>query len=122
MVSQEDQVHLNNIVNSISEIDSYIMYLDYNQFLKEEQIQGTVARNLQMIGSAAGLLSDEVKDQYAYVDFDALLSLKNAAYNVEYEQGTGLIWQIATEDLPRLKEDILTATEEINRNEDLSEQ
>ncbi|MFW5760362.1 MAG: DUF86 domain-containing protein [Cyclobacteriaceae bacterium] len=122
MVSQEDQVHLNNIVNSISEIDSYIMYLDYNQFLKEEQIQGNVARNLQMIGSAAGLLSDEVKDQYGYVDFDALLTLKNAAYNVEYEQGTGLIWQIATEDLPRLKEDILTATEEINRNEDLSEQ
>jgi len=120
MVNQEDQVHLNNIINSIAEIDGYIMNLDYNQFMKEEQIQGNVARNLQMIGTAVGLLSDEVKDQYAYVDFDTLLSLKNAAYNVEYEQGTGLIWQIATEDLPRLKDDILTATEEINRNEDLS--
>lgn len=120
MISEEDQVHFNNIVNSINEIDNYTEHLDFNQFRQEEEIQGNVARNLQMIGDAANLLSDEVRDKYGYVDYNVLISLKNAGFNVEMERDPTVIWQIIKNDLPAIKDDVLTATEEINREQDLS--
>ena len=120
MTKQEDQVHLNNIVNSINEIDSYVTNLDYNMFVQAEEIQGTVARNLQMIGDAASLLSDDVRDRFGYIDFNVLINLKNAVYNIEMERDPHVLWHIIINDLPVIKDDILTATEEINREEDLS--
>lgn len=120
MATQEDQVHLNNIANAIGEIDSYVENINFNQFQREEDIQAAVARNLQMIGDAASLLSDEVKDNYGYIDFNVLIGLKNSIYNIEMERDRHLLWSIIENDLPIIRDDVLTATEEINREEDLS--
>lgn len=120
MATQEDQVHLNNIVTSINEIDSYTQHMDYNQFGRDEETQAVVGRNLRMIGDAASLLTDEVKDRFGYIDYNVLIGLKNATYNIEMERDPNILWNILQNDLPVIKDDILTATEEINREEDLS--
>jgi uncharacterized protein with HEPN domain len=121
MAFQEDQVHLQNIINSINEIESYTENMDLNQFLIDEETQAVVGRNLQMIGDAAFMLSDELKDGYGYVDFNVLIGLKNSLYNIEVERDGRLLWDIIENDLPIIKEDIYTVTEEISREEDLSE-
>lgn len=119
MAFEEDQVHLNNIVQAINEIDGYVEHMDLNEFLTDEEAQGVVSRNLQMIGEAASLLSDELKDGYGYVDFNVLVSLKNTGYNTETERSPQLLWDIIKNDLPIVKEDIFSVTEEISREEDL---
>jgi uncharacterized protein with HEPN domain len=121
MSIQEDQVHLNNIITSINEIDSYVENMDLNQFLIDEETQSVVGRNLQMIGDAASMLSDELKDEYGYVDYNVLISLKITLYNIEAERDAGILWDIIQNDLPIIKEDIFAVTEEIGRKEDLSE-
>lgn len=120
MATQEDQVHLNNIINAINEIDAYVAHMDFNMFSREEETQSVVARNLQMIGDAASLLSDEIKDQYAYVDFNVLIGLKNANYDKEMELDHHFLWSIIENDLPLIRDDISRASEEIDREEDLS--
>jgi uncharacterized protein with HEPN domain len=121
MAYEEDQVHLQNIINSITEIESYTENMDLNQFLIDEETQAVVGRNLQMIGDAASLLSDELKDGYGYVDYNVLIGLKNSLYNIEVERDGRLLWDIIENDLPFIKEDIFAVTEEISREDDLSE-
>lgn len=119
MATQEDMVHLSNIINSINEIDGYVGGMEYNQFILDEDTQSVVARNLQMIGDAASMLSDEVKDEYAYVDFNVLIGLKNANYDKEMELDRHFIWNVIENDLPIIRDDVSRASEEIDREEDL---
>ena len=120
MATQEDMAHLNNIVNAINEIDGYVGGMDYNQCARDEETQGVAARNLQMIGDAAGMLTDEVKDEYGYVDFNVLIGLKNANYDKELELDHHFLWNIIENDLPFIRDDIARVSEEIDREEDLT--
>jgi len=120
MASEEDQLHLTNIINSINEIDSYGKHLDYNQFVQEEEARTSIIMNLQMIGDAASNLTDEFKDKYGYVDYDVLVNLKFAAYNNATEIDPHSVWAIIKEDLPRIRDDVASASEALNREEDLS--
>lgn len=118
MPNVEDQIHLNNIITAINEIDGYTENMDMNQFLTDEETQGVVSRNLQMIGEAASLLSDELKEEYGHIDFEVLVGLKNSWFNVEVERH-GVLWDIIENDLPVIKEDVFAINEELSRDEDL---
>ncbi len=117
MRTDEDQVHLQNIVRSISEIDGYVEGLDVTSFAKNEEIQAAVARELQMIGNAAQMISKETKLFYSEVNFEAFESLRFANYNVEVEHGYEAIWSIIENDLPEIRDEVLTITSQMNSSQ-----
>ena len=111
---EEDQYHLSNIANYISEIDSYVQGMEYPDFEEEEEIRVTVMENLQHIGQAAILLSDDFTSQFIDVDYQALESFKAAKYNNSYEKGYQPIWGVIKNDLPRFRDLIMTETERMD--------
>jgi uncharacterized protein with HEPN domain len=114
---EEDQVHLQNIVNCINEIDGYVEGMDVTEFSRNEDIQAAVARNLQMIGNASQMISKETKLFYSEVNFEAFESLRFANYNVEVEHGYEAIWSIIENDLPEIRDEVLTITSQMNSSQ-----
>ena len=117
-MKEEDQVHLTNIANYINEIESYVQGMDYRQFADEEEVRITVMENLQHIGQAASLLSDEYTNQFTAVDIQVLETLKNAKFNDSLEIDYRPVWSIIQNDLPVFRDLILTDTEQMDIPED----
>lgn len=122
-MKEEDQVHLTNIANYINEIRSYVQGMDYQQFADEEGVRVTVMQNLQHIGQASSLLSDEYTSQFTAVDIQVLNTLKSAKFNDGLEIDYRPVWSIIQNDLPVFRDTILTNTErmDIPDDDDLSE-
>ena len=117
-MTEEDQYHLNNIANYISEIESYVQGMEYPDFEDEEEVRITVMENLQHIGQAATLLSDDFTSQFTDVDYHVLDSFKAAKFNESLEIGHQQIWNIIQNDLPQFRDLIMTETERADLPED----
>lgn len=119
MTPDEDKLHIQNIVRSAIEIDGYTKGMDYEAFTTNEETRSAVAMNLSMIGNEAALLSDEFKNQYDELDIRVLENLKNANYNEEMEIDHHYVWNIATQDLPLIKDKLSDVESRINQEEDI---
>lgn len=122
-MKEEDQVHLTNIANYVNEIESYVQGMNYQQFVDEEEVRITVMENLQHIGQAASLLSEEYTSEFTAIDMQVLETLKSAKFNDGLEIDFHGVWAIITNDLPIFRDTILTDTErmDIPEDDDLSE-
>ncbi len=112
MIKPEDQVHLRNIAQSITEIDAYVAGKDYQAFADNEQTRLQVARELQAMGEAAELLTPAFRDSYGQIDYAVLETLKNTRYNVEMEMDHRALWHIIQHDLPIIRDEVLTLNQQ----------
>ncbi len=104
MTPDEDRLHIQNIIRSAVEIDGYTKGMEYEDYTTNESVRTAVAMNLSMIGNEAALLSDEFKNQYDELDMRVFEGLKRANYNEEMEIDHHYVWNIATQDIPLIKE------------------
>ena len=119
MTPDEDKLHIQNIIRSAIEIDGYTKGMDYEDFTTNEEARTAVAMNLSMIGNEAALLSDEFKNQYDEIDMRVLENLKRANYNEEMEIDHHYVWNIATQDLPLIKDKLSDVNSRIEPEEDI---
>ena len=117
-MTEEDQYHLNNIANYISEIESYVQGMELHDFEEEEEVRVTGMENLQHIGQASSLLSEDFSSQFTDVDYHVLDTFKAAKFNNAWEQGYQQIWGVITNDLPQFRDLIMTESERADIPED----
>ena len=122
-MKEEDQVHLTNIANYVNEIEAYVQGMDYQQFVNEEEVRITVMENLQHIGQAASLLSEEYTNEFTSIDLQVLDTLKSAKFDDGLEMDYHGVWGIITNDLPVFRDTILADSERLDTpdDDDLSE-
>ncbi len=121
MTREEEQYHINSIINEINEVQAYTSSLDQQAFEREEETRSMVARSLRNIGEAASLLStdDDWLDKYEDVDLDVLQRLQDSMYNNEMEFAPGVIWSIIKQDLPEIKRELFEISENLDDEEDI---
>lgn len=118
---EEDEIHVNNIISCINEIEGYVEGIGYEDFAREEEIRQSVASNLQEIGEAAGLLSDDFVSQFTDIDYKVLETLKRAKYDEGLEVDQHAIWSIIHNDLPTFRDTLSTASEQLDFGNDEDE-
>lgn len=115
---EEDEIHVNNIINCINEIEGYVEGMTYEDFSNEEEVRISVVSNLQEIGEAATMLSDDFVSQFTDVDFRVLESLKRAKFDEYVEMDYRPVWGIITEDLPAFRDMLSSVSEQMGFDED----
>lgn len=119
MTPDEDRIHIQNIIRSSWEIDGYIKGMDYEDFVTNESTRTAVAKNLSMIGNEARLLSDDFKEQYDEIDMNVLQNLRQAPYNEEMEIFQNQIWNIASKDIPLIRQKLTDVQTRIQPEDDI---
>jgi len=114
MNKEVKQQHLNNIVRGIEEIKEDVTRIDYNQFIKEDQIKEDVYLNLQMVGEAAFELSQS-SDNTDDLNFstDILSGFRNARFNQEAEIGHQQVWNIINSELDVIHDEAIKASADL---------
>lgn len=93
-------IYLQDILTAMSKIQRYIKNLDFNSFEQNDLVVDAVIRNFEIIGEAAKLIPESLKQQHPEVPWQKMYRLRNLMIHDYASIDYHIVWKIATEHLP----------------------
>lgn len=98
------KVYLEDILDSIAHIESYIVGFDVTSFAKDDKVQDAVIRRLEIIGEATKRIPKQVRDAHAGVPWRQMSGMRDILIHEYAGVTTKTVWRTITEDLTLLRE------------------
>ena len=94
---------LDDILQAISFIRQYVKDMDYKAFEADRKTQDAVIRNLEIIGEAARILPDELKNKAAEIQWYKIIALRNILIHEYFGVNMKIIWDLIQNKLNALQ-------------------
>ena len=94
---------IKDMLTAIERIDNYIADQDRASFLKDQKTIDAVVRNLEVLGEATRQLPKEFIQQHTHIQWRLVAGLRNRIVHEYFGLDLEIIWQIISEDLPPVK-------------------
>ena len=101
-----DKVRLQHVIDAIDEIERYLNGVSYEQFLANSEKRFATIKQIEIIGEACNAITDELKSAYPVVPWKPIKGFRNISIHEYFGVNLQLVWEIAKNDLPDLKEKI----------------
>lgn len=98
-----DKVRLMHILDSILEIESYIIETDFDTFLNNSMMRFACIKQMEIIGEASNHISNEVKSKFSSVEWTQIVGMRNIFVHEYFGIDASLVWEIIKNDVPELK-------------------
>lgn len=106
MAKHDDRVYLAHIIDCIDKITGYIDNANYNNFANNNLVIDAVVRNFEIIGEASNNVSESFKETHPEINFRSAISMRNWLAHGYDDVDLQVVWNTATKDLPKMKEQI----------------
>lgn len=106
MSKRSDSDLLEDILICIEKIQSYTNALGYDEFSQDAKTQDAVLRNIESIGEAVKLLSDEIKMENPNIPWKAIAGTRDRLVHGYFGVNIDIVWDIATIDISEIKTEI----------------
>jgi len=103
---RDDKLYIDDIIDSINAIETYLKTLNYDDFIENRMVYSATIRELEIIGEAAGKLSQSLKEDYPNIDYRTIKDFRNVLAHEYFGVDMEIVWLIATEKVVALKEEI----------------
>jgi len=97
------RLYLDDILDAIQQIRSYVKGLDEKAFRSNRMIQDAVIRNLEIIGEAAGNLPAEVQKDKQNMDWRKIKGLRNILIHEYFGINLPIVWDVIQNKLGPLE-------------------
>jgi len=85
---------LDDILQAINFIREYIKDMDYTAFEADRKTQDAVIRNLEVIGEAARIIPDEVREKTEEIEWYKIIALRNILIHEYFGVDLKIIWDV----------------------------
>jgi uncharacterized protein with HEPN domain len=106
MSKREDAVVIQDIKKAINRIMSYTVNMEYVDFLQDYKTQDAVVRNIEILGEAVKLLSDEKKRNYPQVPWKDIAGTRDKLIHDYFGVNIDIVWDIARNEIPFLSKQL----------------
>lgn len=72
-------------------------------FERDELLQGSFVRHLQIIGEAARALPEDVRALAPHIEWPKIVGMRNVLVHGYFDIDTEIVWDAASRDAPALK-------------------
>jgi uncharacterized protein with HEPN domain len=80
----------------------------YDDFLQDHKTQDAVIRNIEIIGEAVKLLSDNIKKSHPHIAWKEIAGTRDKLIHDYFGVNIDVVWNIAKEDLPSFVDQLET--------------
>lgn len=107
MSKRKPDVYLQDILESIQQIEQYLDGIDENEFYQNPEKQDAVLRRLEIIGEAVKHISDDIRDQYDEIPWRKIAGMRDIIIHEYFGITLSMIWVVTQRELPDLKSKIV---------------
>ena len=104
--TNKDKGRLEHILESINYIFEFSEGIEFEEFKSDMKLRFAIIKNLEIIGEASNMLTNEFREQNPETPWRELINLRHVLVHGYYQIKFELIWEIIQKDLPALKEQI----------------
>ena len=99
----DPQLFLEDILESISHIESYAQDIDLSVFINDIMLQDAIIRRIEIIGEAVGRLPEVLKEQHPEVPWQDIKDMRNKLIHDYGHVDLELVWVVVQKEIPKLK-------------------
>src|SRR5579883_2783867 len=99
-----DKAFLQDIAQAVERIKTYLAGVDKARFDSDLMLQDAVIRNLEVIGEAVKLLSDEIKNKRTEIPWQSIARMRDKLIHRYFSVDVDIVWQTAIGDLKDLQQ------------------
>lgn len=100
---RSDKDYLADIQEAIERVQQYTEGYSFERFVDDRKTQDAVVRNLEIIGEAAKAISSTLKERYPEIPWKSMAGLRDRLIHHYFGINYEIVWQVVTEELPKLK-------------------
>jgi uncharacterized protein with HEPN domain len=112
-MTRDPRLYLDEILESINQIETYTADLTAEQFQSNLLIQDAVARRLEIIGEAVKHLPAEITDRHPDVPWKRVAGMRDVLIHGYFGVDMELTWTVVKSSLPDLRTSIGAIIEEM---------
>ena len=98
-----DKQRLEHITDAIEEIEAFTGNISAEAYSQNRMMQLACVKCLEIIGEAAGHISEETKTEYHAIEWQKIKAFRNFAVHEYFNVSSQLVWKIIENDLSALK-------------------
>lgn len=98
-----DKARLLHIIDAIEEIEKYLLYVDFNEFLKNSMMRFACIKQMEIVGEASNHLSTALKSKFTDIEWTQIVGMRNVFAHEYFGIDSSLVWDIIKNDIPDLK-------------------
>lgn len=102
-----DEPYLLHIRDAITLIEEWSKNVTFEIFNNDEKLQSAIIRQFEIIGEAARNVSSECKVQTPEIPWRPIMDARNTLIHGYFTIDKKKVWDMVTDDIPKLKEQIL---------------
>ena len=102
-MSRDNRFRLQDILDAIDRISSYVEGMTYEDFLADRKTQDAVTRNVEIIGEAARSLSEQFKQEHSSIPWQDIVGMRNVIVHHYFGILPDVVWDVIENELPSLR-------------------
>jgi len=99
-------IYLEDILESTELIEQYILEISEEEFYASKEKQDAILHRIQIIGEAAKKVSSEYRKKWSSLPWKEIAGMRDIIVHEYFGISLGMIWKVATDDIPVIKEQI----------------
>jgi len=99
---RRDEALLLDILIAARRVLKYMQGVSRADFDKNEMLQDAVTRPLEIIGEAAGQVSEEYREAHMEIPWHKMIGMRNRLIHEYFRVNYGVVWDTVRDDLPEL--------------------
>jgi uncharacterized protein with HEPN domain len=113
-MKRDVRLFIGDILESITNIESFLKDISKESFLNNKLIQSAVVRELEVIGEATKNIPNSFREKYDEVSWRKIASTRDKIIHGYFGVNYEVVWEIIKKDLPMLKKQMRKIKKDLN--------
>ena len=103
-MSRDPLLYLEDMVEACEKIRMYVDGVTYERFLSDTMRFDAIVRNIELIGEAARLVPESIRQQMPGVPWREIIRMRNILVHVYFGVDPDVVWSVANDEVLSLED------------------
>ena len=106
MKTRDYRDYLQDILNAINDLESFVDDITYEQFIEDRKTLNAVVRSIEVIGEASKNIPKTFQAKYKELPWRQMAGMRDKLIHAYFGIDTETLWKAAKQNIPALKKSI----------------